>query len=135
MIIRIPELIRRGHQVTLLDNLYTGSFSHHSSLFACCKIVEDSVTNAEVVDQLISNADGVFHLAAILGVRTTMTRPVELIDTNLQGTRNVLNSAEKYGVKVVFASTSEVYGKGQPPFTEESDRLYGFTRLLSRLRD
>lgn len=89
------------------------------------RFVQGSVTNIEVLRSLIPKQDIVFHLAARLGVRTTVTEPVEMIENNFFGTANVLKIALETGTKVVFASTSEVYGKGTPPFDEEMGGVYG----------
>lgn len=124
------ELMKQGHKVTILDNLYTGKHSYQKELFQNIPFLKVNILDSEMVDLMVANHDIIFHLAAILGVKSTMDKSIELIETNLDGTRNILKSAAKYGKKVIFASTSEVYGKGVPPFTEEGDRLYGPTNKL-----
>lgn len=124
------ELIKRGHKVTIVDNLYTGEQPHHQELFDKIPFLKVNVLDKELMDVLVYNHDVVFHLAAILGVKSTMDKSVELMETNIDGTRNILQAAAKYNRKVVFASTSEVYGKGIPPFSEDGDRLYGATSKL-----
>ncbi len=89
-----------------------------------------SATDATLVERLVAWSDAVFHLAARLGVKTTMAAPAEMIENNLTGTMNVLRSALKYRRKVVFASSSEVYGKARPPFAEDDDLLYGPSKKL-----
>jgi UDP-glucose 4-epimerase len=124
------ELVKRGHKVTILDNLYNGKKLYHQELFNQIPFLNASILDRALIDVLVNNHDVVFHLAAILGVKSTMDKSVELMETNIDGTRNILKAAMKYGKKVVFASTSEVYGKGAPPFTEDGDRLYGSTNKL-----
>jgi UDP-glucose 4-epimerase len=124
------ELMKKGHSVTILDNFYTGNHQYHKTLTDKISCLKASVLDKELIDVLVDNHDVVFHLAAILGVKSTMDKSVELVETNIDGTRNILKAAKKYGKKVVFASTSEVYGKGMPPFAEASDRLYGSTDKL-----
>lgn len=124
------ELVKRGHKVTILDNLYTGNHQYHGLLFDQIPFLKVSILDKDLIDVLVSNHDVVFHLAAILGVKSTMDKSVELMETNIDGTRNILHAAKKYGRKVVFASTSEVYGKGIPPFSEDGDRLYGSTSKM-----
>ncbi|MEK3990609.1 NAD-dependent epimerase/dehydratase family protein [Robertmurraya sp. FSL R5-0851] len=124
------ELVNQGHKVTILDNLYNGKQSYHNKLFNKIPFLKTSVIDEEVIDVLVSNHDVIFHLSAILGVKSTMDKSVELMETNIDGTRNILRSALKYDRKVVFASTSEVYGKAAPPFVEDGDRLYGSTDKL-----
>jgi len=92
--------------------------------------LKGSVTDGALVNRLAAENDYVFHLAAMLGVKTTMSAPAEMIENNLQGTINILQAALKYRRKVVFASSSEVYGKGRPPFSEDADLLYGPTMKL-----
>lgn len=124
------ELIKRGHKVTILDNLYTGSHGYHEPLFRNISFVKASILDKELIEELVSTHDVVFHLAAILGVKSTMEKSIELVETNMDGTRNILQAASKFGRKVIFASTSEVYGKGTPPFSEDGDRLYGSASKL-----
>jgi UDP-glucose 4-epimerase len=124
------ELVKRGHKVTILDNLYKGEHSYHQELFQHIPFIKASILEKDVIEELVANHDVVFHLAAILGVKSTMDKSVELIETNMDGTRNILKAAKKYNRKVVFASTSEVYGKATPPFSEDGDRLYGSTDKL-----
>jgi len=76
----------------------------------------------------VKTCDRIFHLAAAVGVRLIIERPVDTIETNILGTEIVLRLANKYKRKVLIASTSEVYGKGNHvPFSEEDDRTYGPT--------
>jgi UDP-glucose 4-epimerase len=80
------------------------------------------------MDSLIRQSGIIFHLAAAVGVRLIIEKPVDTIKTNILGTENILKYANKYNVKVVIASTSEVYGKNDKvPFKEEDDSVYGPT--------
>src|SRR5262249_41519293 len=73
--------------------------------------------------------DTVFHLAAVVGVGNYMKDPLRVLDVNVTGTRNVLELSHRRGTRVVFASTSEVFGKNpKPPFAEDDDRVLGSTR-------
>lgn len=92
--------------------------------------IQGSVTDPALVEQLVPRHDCIFHLAALLGVRRTMEQPVEMIENNLCGTMNILKQAWLHKKRLVFASSSEVYGKNSPPFTESSDHLYGPTSKL-----
>lgn len=119
------RLCQLGHQVTVLDNYYRGKRSYWDQQTADIRYVEGSIVDEALVAQLVAEHDVIFHMAAILGVKTTVTQPLEMMETNLHGTMNVLKHATMHGAKVIFASTSEVYGKGTPPFSEEMDRVYG----------
>lgn len=124
------ELVKRGHPVTIVDNFYKGKSKYHEELTGNIPIIPISILDKNSMHELVNQHDVVFHLAAILGVKTTMEKSIELIETNFDGTRNILQAALKGKKKVIFASTSEVYGKGTPPFSEEDDRLYGATSKI-----
>ncbi|EMA6343633.1 NAD-dependent epimerase/dehydratase family protein [Bacillus cytotoxicus] len=124
------ELVKRGHQVTIVDNFYKGKSKYHEELIEKIPIIPISILDKNSMYELVDQHDVVFHLAAILGVKTTMEKSIELIETNFDGTRNILQAALTGKKKVIFASTSEVYGKGTPPFSEDGDRLYGATSKI-----
>jgi UDP-glucose 4-epimerase len=90
--------------------------------------VEDSVLNQRAVDRCVGNSLEVIHLAAAVGVENVIRKPVETIETNVNGTENVLRAARQNGTRVLIASTSEVYGKSwQVPFSEDGDIVLGAT--------
>jgi len=123
-------LLARGYHVTVIDDLSTGRFeniapltSHPSFRFAI-----DTITNRVVMDRLVSECDMIVHLAAAVGVMLIVERPVHTIQTNVMGTETVLETALRYRTKVLIASTSEVYGKGNAiPFREDDDVVLGAT--------
>ena len=121
-------LLSQGHHVMVLDDLSTGNINNVAHLLAhprfTCTIA--SVTNEPVVAGLMDKADMAFHLAAAVGVRLVVSRPVHTIETNVHGTETVLRQAAKHKKQVVVASTSEVYGKGTVfPFREDADLVLG----------
>lgn len=123
-------LLEEGHKVVAIDNLSTGRLANIEALRdqEGFQFVRESIGNAQVLDRLTSEADVIFHLAAAVGVQLIIENPVHTIETNIMGTETVLATANRYGCKVVLASTSEVYGKGVAlPFSEEDDRLMGPT--------
>lgn len=123
-------LIERGDEVFVLDNLSTGSIENieHLKQQPRFRYVVDSVTNEPLAAELIDRVDVVFHLAAAVGVRLIVESPVNTIETNVHGTEMVLKLANKKKKKVMIASTSEVYGKGnQVPFREDADLVMGPT--------
>jgi len=119
------ELIARGEEVFVLDNLSTGSIDNikHLKDRKNFNLVIDSVLNKSVLEELISKVDRIFHLAAAVGVKLIMERPVDTIETNVLGTENVLNIANKYHKKVLVASTSEVYGKHKDHTLSEMNNM------------
>ncbi|MBI3272603.1 MAG: GDP-mannose 4,6-dehydratase [Planctomycetes bacterium] len=123
-------LLARGDEVQVLDDLSTGSISNIDPLKANPRFhyVVGSVFDERELAELVDRADVVFHLAAAVGVRLIIERPVHTIETNISGTERVLRSASKKKRKVVLASTSEVYGKGsRVPFREDDDMVLGPT--------
>lgn len=124
------ELIGSGQQVSGIDNLSTGSIDNISHLFGHPQFnfTRADVFDEIVVDRLTSEADIVVHLAAAVGVKLIVERPVQTIETNIGGTERVLEAALRYRCRVLLASTSEVYGKGaKTPFREDDDVLLGPT--------
>jgi UDP-glucose 4-epimerase len=123
-------LLDNGHQVTVLDNLSTGSIENivHLKGSEHFRYVIDAVENEPVLAELIDACDVVFHLAAAVGVRLIVEEPVRTIETNVRGTEVVLTHASKKKKLVVIASTSEVYGKSAAvPFSEDGDLVLGAT--------
>jgi UDP-glucose 4-epimerase len=127
------KLISEGHSVTALDNLSTGSSENLGSLKGSSdfKLVEASMLDKSIVDQLVADSDGVIHLGAALGVQRILERPYESFIANTQGTENLIIAAAESKKKIFIASTSEIYGKNpEQPLNEESDRVIGSPKLL-----
>lgn len=123
-------LLARGHRVTVIDDLSTGSMRNiqHLREHDRFKYVIDTMLNPPLLAELVDDADAVFHLAAAVGVKLIVESPVRTIETNVRSTELVLNIAAKKRKKVLITSTSEVYGKNTVvPFTEESDLVLGAT--------
>jgi UDP-glucose 4-epimerase len=123
-------LLERGSQVTVIDDLSTGRWENiaHLTDNPDFRYAIDSIANEIVLDRLTSESDVVFHLAAAVGVKLIVENPVHTIETNIMGTEYVLKSALRYRAKVLIASTSEVYGKGNKiPFGEKDDVVLGPT--------
>ena len=124
------HLLDAGHHVSVLDNLSTGSIDNiaHLKDHPRFSYTIDSVTNEPLLAELIDGADAIFHLAAAVGVKLIVERPVHTIETNVHGTEVVLTHASKKKKLVVIASTSEVYGKSTDvPFREDADVVLGAT--------
>jgi UDP-glucose 4-epimerase len=126
------KLLKAGHTVSVLDNLSTGKLSNISHLNdnPNFSYTIDSVLNRKIVEEHIRKSDQVYHLAAAVGVKYIIDNPLLSLQTNITGTENILESANKYKVKVLITSTSEIYGKSENiPFKEEDDRLLGSTHI------
>ncbi len=123
-------LVQQGHHVVAIDDLSTGRVENIAHLRALpnFQFVRETIANNQVLDRLTSQASTVIHLAAAVGVKLIVEDPVRTIATNIMGSEVVLTTANRYGCKVLIASTSEVYGKGvKVPFSEDDDRLMGST--------
>ena len=121
-------LIDRGHTVFVLDDLSTGRRDNVAHLQGHPRfhLTVGSVLDESVVAPLVRRADVVFHLAAVVGVRLVVENPVRTLETNVVGTSLVLRLAAAYAAKVVFASSSEVYGRGVAlPYREDAELTLG----------
>ena len=121
-------LLKRGDQVDVLDDLSTGRIENiaHLRSHPDFSYTIGSVTDESAVADLMDQCDMTFHLAAAVGVRLVVSRPVHTIETNVHGTETVLRQAARQKKLVVVASTSEVYGKSAVfPFREDADLVLG----------
>ena len=125
-------LLKKGHEVTVLDDLSTGQFENVQHLDGNSRfhVIIDSVLNTAVVDRAVRESDAVYHLASAVGVKLIIDEPVKTIETIVGGTSTVLDACRRYRRRVLVASTSEVYGKGaKVPFCEDDDRVMGATSI------
>lgn len=123
-------LLERGYRVTVADNLSTGRFDNIQHLLGhpAFRFAVDDISNEHVIDRLVSDVDIVFHMAASVGVQLIVENPIYTVENNVLGTDAVLKAAARYRAKVMLASTSEVYGKGNRiPFAEDDDVVLGPT--------
>jgi nucleoside-diphosphate-sugar epimerase len=124
-------LLADGHEVWALDDLSTGAIENiqHLREREDYHLVVDSVLSPSVVNELVYKCDVVYHLAAAVGVRLIVEQPVRTLVTNVQGTETVLEYSNRFGKRVLIASTSEVYGdhREERPLTEQDRRIYGPT--------
>jgi UDP-glucose 4-epimerase len=124
------KLLVEGDKVAVIDNLSTGSLKNIESFRANPNFafVEGDIRNQDLMEPLSKQCDVIYHLAAAVGVRLIAEDPVHTIETNIGGTEIVLNAANKYGKRILIASSSEVYGKSESvPFREEDDIVLGST--------
>jgi UDP-glucose 4-epimerase len=124
------RLLNNGDEVAIIDDLSTGrleniqSFRRHPKL----QFVKGDIRDSTLVQLLASRCDVVFHLAAAVGVQLIADHPVRTIETNIAGTEVVLEAANKFGRKILLASSSEIYGKSEKvPFAEDDDFVLGST--------
>jgi UDP-glucose 4-epimerase len=122
----VETLTKNGSRVSVIDNESTGTFKNLRKVQSEVEITRGSILDVSVVEKLVSQSDYVVHLAAMLGVLNIINKPLESLQTNLQGTEIVLRAADKYNKPVLLASTSEIYGKNEKvPLSEDDDRIVG----------
>ena len=119
-------LLAQGHQVSILDNMSTGSAANIAHIKDQIEIHQGDIRDADLVEKLMIPADLVLHMAAALGVNTILENPIESVSTNFTGSEVVLTAATKLNKRIMIASTSEVYGKNpKQPLSETDDRVVG----------
>lgn len=128
----VEYLLARGDEVVVVDDLSTGSVGNLSSCLRnpALRFVESSILDREVVNRELTGADRVFHLAAAVGVKLIVDRPLDSLVTNIHGTDAIFQAALANDVRVLMASTSEIYGKNcADRLSEDADRVLGAVRL------
>lgn len=127
----VTQLLRRGDTVTVFD---AAQKTHDTSIdfaeHARFRFVPGDVTDYAALEQVLTpDVDRVYHLAAVVGIRNYVEDPLKVLDVNVTGTRHVLELSRRNGIRVLFSSTSEIYGKNPvTPFREDDDRILGSTR-------
>jgi UDP-glucose 4-epimerase len=122
------KLLQKGEEVFVIDDLSTGSLENIKHLEDNSKFhfIKGSVLDRDLVAQAVAKVDEIYHLAAAVGVKTIIEKPLESFLVNIDGTKNVLEAANIRKIPVLITSSSEVYGKNENiPFKEEDDRIYG----------
>lgn len=122
------KLLESGHEVFMIDNLWTGKLDNLSRIqnHKRLHLVVNTILDESVMNELIFKVDHVYHLAAAVGVKKIMDHPVETLDINVKGTEMVLRLANQFKKKVFIASTSEIYGKHlEHDLSEDDNRIMG----------
>jgi len=130
----VKLLVEEGHKVTVIDNLHKGKKENLASIINKIKFQKIDIRDYESLRKILKNVDGVFHQAALTVVQDSFLRPEEYFDVNVHGTENIFKLANENKFKVVYASSSSVYGhKLETPITEDAERNpinpYGKTKL------
>ena len=134
----VEYLVQRGDNVIVLDNLSNGKMQNMSKVSDDINFVNGDVRDYNLVEQLVKDVDGVFHEAALVSVPESFKMQNEYFDVNVNGTENILKLAKEYGFKIVYASSSSVYGNPKSvPIKEDDDRNplnpYAKTKLEDEL--
>jgi len=122
------KLLELGHEVFIIDNLWTGKLANIQKIqnHERLHLVVDTILNESVMNELIFKSDHIYHLAAAVGVKNIMDHPVETIDVNVKGTETVLRLANRFKKKILIASTSEIYGNHvEHDLSEDDNRVMG----------
>ena len=118
----VKKLVARGDDVTVIDNLNTGKEENLKSVIDKITFLKDSILNMELLEKQSQNIDGIFHQAALASVQDSFSKPDEYHDVNVNGTENILKLAKKNDFRVVYASSSSVYGNPERIPIKESDK-------------
>jgi UDP-glucose 4-epimerase len=121
--------LERGDEVTALDPAADLKVRHLRAN-PRFRLIRESVLKRDILEGLVAWADLVYHLAAVVGVEHYVGDPYQVLTVNINGTQEVLTAAFRHQKKVVFSSTSEIYGRSTTvPFDEDGDRVLGSTRI------
>lgn len=116
-------LVKRGDTVLILDNFNTGKEENLKKIIDKVEIIKGDIRDKEKLDDVIKNIDGIFHQAALASVQDSFTKPDEYFEVNVKGTENIFQIAQKLNLKVVYASSSSVYGNPKKiPIKEEDPK-------------
>jgi UDP-glucose 4-epimerase len=122
------ELLAKGRSVVILDDFSTGQRENVRHLRGTpgVEVVEGSSLDPAIVDELVAGTDATLHLASAVGVQLIVSSPLSSILGNVRGTDIVFAAAVRHGKRLLFTSTSEVYGKNSAgPLPEDADRIMG----------
>ena len=118
----VKKLVARGDDVTVIDNLNTGKEENLKSVIDKITFLKDSILNMELLEKQSQNIDGIFHQAALASVQDSFSKLDEYHNVNVNGTENILKLAKKNDFRVVYASSSSVYGNPERIPIKESDK-------------
>ena len=130
----VKLLVKKGHDISVIDNLHTGKLENLEEIRDKIEFKNIDIQDYHLMEQELKNIDGVFHQAALTVVQDSFKMPDKYHNVNVKGTENIFKIAEKNNFKVVYASSSSVYGhKEIVPILESFDKNpinpYGKTKL------
>jgi len=130
----VKLLLKEGHEVIVVDNLHTGKKENLVEVMNKIEFFHIDIRNYELMEEKLVDIDGIFHQAALTVVQDSFSNPKEYHDVNVQGTENIFKISQKNNFKVVFASSSSVYGHQEKiPIAEDAEKNpinpYGKTKL------
>ena len=117
------EIIKRENSVTILDDLNTGKMTNLEKIKEKINFIKGDIRDHVLLKDICRDKDGIFHQAARASVQESFIKPDEYQDVNVKGTENVFTTAKEYGIKVVYASSSSVYGDPiELPIKEDTEK-------------
>ena len=130
----VKLLIKKGHDVDIIDNLHTGKKENLNEIMDKVNFFKIDIRDKNSLEEIIKNSNGIFHEAALTAVPESFEKPQEYHDVNVIGTKNIFEIAKKENIRVVYASSSSIYGNVKNiPIIEKADRKpinpYGQTKL------
>jgi len=130
----VKLLVKKNHDVDIIDNLHTGKKEKIKEVIDKIGFSKIDIRDKDSLEEIIKNSDGVFHEAALTAVPESFEKPQEYHDVNVIGTKNIFEIAKKENIRVVYASSSSIYGNAKNiPIKENVDRKpinpYGQTKL------
>lgn len=130
----VKYLIKECHDITVIDNLSRGKMENFEEIKKEIDFYKLDITNLEDIRNVLKQTDGVFHEAALTSVPESFTKVEEYNRVNIDGTKNIFKLAKEFGFKIVYASSSSVYGNTtRIPISEDFERKpinpYGITKL------
>ena len=119
----VKLLVKEGHEVIVIDNLHKGKKENLEPVLSKIQFEQIDIRDYNNLEKILKDIDGVFHQAALTVVQDSFDRPEEYQDVNVVGTENIFKLAKKNNFKVVYASSSSVYGNTRSiPITEDFER-------------
>ncbi len=134
----VKFLVEEKHTVSVIDNLQVGTKKRLESVKEKIDFYQTDILNFDEVEQIVQESDGVFHQAALTSLPESFEKPIEYHNVNVNGTENIFKLSKKYGFKVVYASSSSVYGEVKKiPISEDFEKNplnpYAETKLQDEL--
>ena len=117
----VKNLVERGNEVIVIDNLNTGKKENIEKISKKIDFFEIDIRDFSAVENILKNVDGIFHEAALASVQDSFRIPDEFFEVNVNGTENIFKIGKKLGIKIVYASSSSVYGNPIRIPIKESD--------------
>ena len=119
----VKNLVERGNEIIVIDNLNTGKKKNVKKNFKKINFFEVDIRDFSTIEDIMKNVDGIFHEAALASVQDSFIIPDKFFDVNVKGTENIFKIGKKLGIKVVYASSSSVYGNPiSIPIKENDDK-------------